>query len=80
MLKKQYIHIVMAENIVFGAYTRIDLAYTHARTILGADVVSCELFNTLSEEASEDIGIDEYDDADDTPVISIPLADIKDKP
>lgn len=70
----------MSNGIVFGAYEadRQHLAYTHARTILGADVIPCEVFDTLPASVAEDIGIDEYDDADDTPVISIPLADIKD--
>lgn len=73
MSQKRYIHIVMSKDFVFAAYTRSDLAYAHARTITGLDVVSCELSDQLPEEVREDIYIDEFSEDGDTPVVEVPF-------
>ncbi len=80
MPPKQYIYIVMAANIVFDAYTNPSVAYAHARTILGAVVVPCELRSRLPDTVLDDIVMDEYSLDEDTPqIIDISLDDILSK-
>lgn len=70
----------MSRDIVFGSYTKPWMAYAHARTLLGVDVVPCELFDTLPDEVRDDIAVAEYSEDEDTPVVPISFDDIKDKP
>lgn len=70
----------MSRDIVFGSYRNPFLADAHKRTILGATVVPCEMFDTLPDSVRDDLYINEYSEDEDTPVVSIPFEDIKDKP
>jgi len=54
------------------AYTREDFAIIHRRCMLGADVVECELHETLTASVRDDLM--EFEDVEDTLVV--PLEDI----
>ena len=66
------IHIVIGSGIVLGAYTRADSAFLHARCVTGADVVACELMDSVSPSVRADLEADEdWEDAGDTPVVDV---------
>lgn len=63
-MPKQYIHIVMTADIILEVYARLEVADAHARTVLGAVVVSREVRTRLPDTVLDDIVSEEYGDED----------------
>jgi hypothetical protein len=77
------IYLVVGPGVVvLAAYTRADSAFLHARCVTGAEVVQRDLFERVPDSVRSDIASDvEFEDAGDTPVISVDdLPDIKLEP
>jgi hypothetical protein len=67
---KKYIHIVWSPTAgPQVAYHDPGLAHAHAMTMLGVEVSSCELRQTLPEVVRDDMQVAEFED-DDTPPAS----------
>jgi hypothetical protein len=65
---KTYIHIVWSPQLgPMAAYTNPELAFTHARTMLGVDVGSLAVSDRLPDTLHEDLS-EEFEGNDETPV------------
>lgn len=76
---KRVIHIVWAkETGPVAAYTDPTMAYTHARTMLGVDVSTCEIREQVPDVVRDDLEV-EWDSDDETPrVVDVELDAIPD--
>lgn len=73
----RHIHVVWAPNAgPLVAYANPELAHAHARTMVGVDVGSVEVRETLPENVREDIASDYFDDDEFTPVDAEAIARI----
>jgi hypothetical protein len=61
------IYVVVTQGRAWAAYKNPTHAWTHARTITGAEVVDCELLDCLPAEVTSDINSEDWD-ASETPV------------
>ena len=79
MAMKRVIHIVWAkETGPVAAYFDPTMAWTHARTMLGVDVMSCEVREQVPDIVREDLQV-EWEGDEDTPrVVDIELEAIPD--
>jgi len=77
------VHVVWSPAGPVAAYRNPELAWAHARSMLGVDVSSCELRDTLPEVVVDDLESD-FDDNDDTPKVvdawSFDMGDLDDAP
>lgn len=80
IMSRTYIHIVWSPQTgPLAAYTRPDLAYNHARTMVGVEVGSLIVLEQMPEVVVMDIESD-FDGDDDTPkVVEVELKDIEER-
>ena len=73
------VHIVWSPNGgPIAAYTDPTKAHTHARTMLGVDVGSCELRDQLPDVVRDDIQV-EWEGDEDTPrVVDVEMFEVDD--
>lgn len=66
------IYVVIAPDpLVLGAYTLEDSGHLHARCVTGAVSVPCELLDSVPATVREDMASDDWDEGEDTPVVSV---------
>lgn len=71
----RHIHVVWAPGSgPLVAYANPELAHAHARTMVGVDVGSCEVRETLPDNVRDDIASDYFDDDQLTPVDAVAIA------
>jgi hypothetical protein len=80
-LAAERIHLVIAGDLVLGAYRAADSAELHRRCITGAAVVACDLLDSVPPGVVDDLAAEwDADPDDDTPVTEISLQDVDDSP
>lgn len=81
----KYLHIVFAPNVTLpqacvAGYFNPELAHAHARTMLGVEVIACEVRDRLPEVVREDLQAEAEWEEDQTPrVVDVELEAIPDK-
>lgn len=78
---KRYLHVVWAPNVgLLAGYRNPELAYAHARTMVGVDVSAVEIREDLPDDARDDVESEEYAEDEVTPVdgVVVPIDQVDD--